>query len=396
MGNYAVEGFATIAQNYITKTLAPQQYLRSAMLYALAGITAGYTNEPLAIGRKDAGEVLSGLKMSPARRMFLQSINSYQPRIQAYKTSNTRMMGARPTMPTVGSATTRSHGQATQAAADFRFAKMRTPILVWHEDIDRALDGNEGRGRAGMGVAVGQLVEEATQVGLQEHMDHLACRLLYGSPPSQDEDPWLDFSGVASGVSASNRYGRINRGALSTGDPWLSNVISTSFQTDITSIVDYCKINLKFNSISGGPYLILAGGANYLTFKNQVLNRGGVIMETPAGAGLPAMAKIGVEREVVKKDDYLLMWEPMLDSCPALDADSGAALYTATPTYVYVLSLREWVFILNKKYNIKTDEFVDISNKSEGAKDADQGFITTRGLLACDKPNVQAVFTALA
>src|SRR2546423_1424319 len=98
---FAVEGFATIAQNYISRGIASNFYPKLIFLTALGAATLGNNNKDvLEIGRA-SGEILAGKMISPAERLTLGTVNGYQPRIQGFETNNSKWMGARDTMPTV-------------------------------------------------------------------------------------------------------------------------------------------------------------------------------------------------------------------------------------------------------------------------------------------------------
>jgi hypothetical protein len=58
--------------------------------------------------------------------------------------------------------------------------------------------------------------------------------------------------------------------------------------------------------------------------------------------------------------------------------------------------LTAWKFMTNPRNNFRVSRFVDISENSEGAKDADQAFVHLRYMLTCDNPAIAAVkYTAV-
>jgi hypothetical protein len=137
----------------------------------------------------------------------LGTVNAYLPRAQKFTTSNSqyRTGSGRVALPDVASKTTLSHGQATQGAAKFGWTHLDTPILVWHEDKIRA--GNEGT-KEGQGIAMGQLIDEATEVAIQDHIDKLANDIWTGNPSSQNADLWDAPLGLVQAVDTANTYGR--------------------------------------------------------------------------------------------------------------------------------------------------------------------------------------------
>lgn len=386
MPSYAISGFATLSQKFLGKNVASQSYAKSALMYFLAGYNPA--GDLLSIGRPDESTIFAGVPLSAADLSTLVDKASYNPRIQGFKTNNTQVVGARSSNPAVANPTTASQGQALQNTAQFYWMMyMKTPIEVWQFDMDMAIQGKEGDG---LGLAVGSVVEGASRIGMEEHVDQLAARLLYGSPSSQFVQPNDDLQGIITAGTANNLYGQVDRSGLDADDPWNAVTVSSAFPRDIYKIVQDINIKQKFSVYGGGVNLILAGGDNYITFKNQILARqkDAGIVTTPAGMGLPTMAKMGVEREVLRADNVYVMHEPFLDTCYANQAGTTTPLYTAQPGYVVCLNTRLIKLLFHPKYKMKVSPFVDLSDKARSAPMTTQSFITTAAILACDRPRV--------
>ncbi len=393
---YAVAGFQTLSQRFLTSTIASQLYYRSAILYLLAGMSGQLGNgDALRIGRPDEGIVLSGAPVSQAEKMTLPNNSSYAPRIQAFKTNNTQVIGARANMPTVASPTTLSQGQAPQAAADFNWMMyLSTPLEIWQFDLDMALQSDS---KDGSGLAVGTLITQATAVGMNEHIDQLSARLLYGSPTNQFVQPWDDLQGVITAGTGSNVYGKVNRATLGSTDPW-QPVYNTTFATmDIYAIIQDMNYTQGMAGYAGGVDVVLLGKDHYVIAKNQVLARDKTCVMVQ---GFPEMAKMGCVREVLRVDNVYVMWEPFLDTttmASVCQAGTTTPLYTARPTYVIGLNMKQWKLMFKPNYNMKVQPFKDISNLSLAAPKASISFIETCAILSCDRPAAGvALYTGIA
>lgn len=386
MPTYAVGGITTLAQKFISKSVASQGYAKSAVLYLLEGLSSRSNGDPLMIGRPNEGAVLSGFPVDNVETLTLPNQNQYVQRIQGFKTSNTSVIAARGNMNQVASPTTLSQGQATQFGAQFNFMwKLQTPLEIWEFDTDMAMQSASAEG---MGVAAAQLINEATSVGTEEHLDQLAARLIYGSPTNQFSNPNDDFQGLILAGTANNTYGQTDRSQLATNDPWQPVTVTTAFPKDIYTIIQNANVTQKMNVFGGGINVVLCGGDNYLIFKNQILARTKDAGMVGGGAGLPAMAKMGVTREVLRADNVYVMHEPFLDTCYATTPGTTTPLYTAQPNTVIVANLKLFRFVIKPKYNMRVRPFVDISDKSIGAPAAMTSFIETCALLACQRPSV--------
>jgi hypothetical protein len=397
---YPVQGLPSIAQKKLTSTIAGQGYQKSAWGYAITGSTKGDTSNPLSLGRPGEGAVFSGLPVTDARKATLLGRESYNPRIQQFVTNNTQVVGPNGSMPTVANTSTQSHSQVAQAAADFKwFSKLVTPIYMRKYDLDMAVSRSMGNNEA-LGMAVGDLIEKGVETATNEHLDNLFSRLIYGNPVSQFTAPADDLQGLllAGNALGSTLYGAVDRSQLTTRDGWYAYNVNTNIGLDIYKIVQDLNVKRKFKAYGSGKKIILCGGDNYTVFRNQVLARSErPFLETKDGMGLPQMAKMGVEREVLVVDDCYVMWEPFLDTVPACTAGTTTPLYTAQPTYVIAVNLELWTLMFHPLYNIRLTELKDISNLSVGAPDAEIGFIKSMCIQACDRPLVGvASYTALA
>ncbi len=386
MALYPAEGFATLSNKYLeSRRIASQLYARSAMIYAFMGL-AGGVPDLLSIGRP-SGAVFSGAEVNYAQKMELPTQKSYVPRIQSAKVNSTSTVLPRGNMPNVVTTTT-TQATVQQAGALFNmFYKHTTQLVVDHADKDFAI---QGRSDDGAGLAVGDLVLNAMKIGTEDHIDTWASRMLYGSPANPFAQPISDLDGIIQASAATGFYGGVDRGLLSAGDPWLpaqpidGTGYPVTFPKNIYQIINDANYTRGMMTYGEGANLALAGAANYLVFKQQVLNldRSCVMIN-----GLPNMAEAGCKREVLRVDNAYVMHEPFLDKCYGNDT-SGNPLYTAQPTYVLVLNLKVWFLIFMKGHNRRFTGWQDLANQSIGSRDCDQAFLESAGILACDKPSV--------
>lgn len=368
---FAVEGFGTIAQNHISRNVASNFYPRIPFLATLAFFHLSRNKKnALNIGRPE-GEVLSGKVQSPGETLTLQDFNSYEPRIQRFETSNTKVLAKYDTRPVVANPTTNAHSQAVQAVAKFNACETETPILIWHRDKDRALQKET---REGQGVAMSRLIDEATEIAYQEHVKDLNARFWNGNPADQTADPWSDFLGILQALSATNTYGNVDR-SDSSNSVWRAQVDSTLTSTDVARIIDDMNITKRLRTLGEGVNVMFTNSTLFPTFKAQALASSGLRMLPES---LPGMAKWGVTMEVLQKDNCYIMYD---ETCPA-NTVLGFTMMTIRAA-------------IRPGKNLTVSKFVDISDKSEGAKKADQAFITTEAIFSVDNPFLNVKYTAI-
>lgn len=370
---FAVEGYQTVAQNFISRSIASNFYSKSALLAILGALTIGnQAKSSLEIGRPKSGEILSGKALSPAERMNLQGINEYQPRIQLFKTSNTtaRTDKGLTTAPTVANATTNAHSQVGQAAAAFRWTHLDTPILVWQEDEIRA---GQKETREGQGLAMSQVLDEATEVGMQDLIDTVATDAWTGNPTSQDAQLWDHQPGLAQMFDTANIYGRVDR-SDPTCAAWKGQKDTTFKKVDIGALIDDANITKGIRVKGNGVNCVLCHQDLYMVYKAQVLARGGVTLKD----GLPEFAKMGVKKEALQVDNAVVMY------------DAGCPANTAVAMDLSVVK-----FIVNPMFNFKVTDFGDLWKHQEAGKWARQAYVQLRYMLTNDNPWLGVRYTAI-
>ena len=372
---FAVEGFSTIAQNYISKGIASNFYPKLPFLSMLGALTLGNNNkDTLDIGRPGVGEILSGRQISVAEKLNLGRINSYLPRVQLFETSNSAWLSSYGSMPTVnvpGTATATSGAQSlmVQASAKFNWCEYITPIMIMHEDKIRA--GQAGT-REGQAIAMSQLVDESTEIAFQEHIKGINTGIWSGSAASQTADLWSAPLGISVAVAATNTYGNIDRG---THTQWAAQVDSTTTSVDIANIIDNANITKSLRTKGPGVDLIICNPDLYPSFKRQVLANGGCVVQN---GPIVKMAKWGVTQEVLQKDNAYIMYDP---TCPA--------------NTVYALTSSTWRIAFHPERNFTVGKFVDLTQTGEGGRDADQAHIRTRFIFSCDNPFLNVKYSAI-
>lgn len=375
---FAVEGFQTISQNWISKGIASNWYKKAPLLAILAAVSLSLGNQNktdgLSIGRPGSAEILAGKKISPAEKHNLQGINSYIPRIQGFKTNNTAARSSassgRTTAPTVANPTTNSHGQANQFGAKFNWTHIDTPILIWHEEKIRAGKKETAKGQ---GLAMAQVIDEATEVGMQDHVDWMADAVWNGNPSSQTADLWDKPLGLLQMISATNTYANVDRSQASNA-VWRGLVDSTITSVDVRKVVDDANITKQLSAIGGGVGAILTTPAIYLLFKAQIIAAGGQICKE----GMPEFAYMGVKKEVLMIDNAVIMWD---EKCPANN--------------VACLDLSVCKYLQDPAFNAVVSEFTDLSKAVEGGKFADQAQISSRFMITNDNPALSVLYTAI-
>lgn len=374
--SFPVNGFQTIAQDHISRNVASNFYPKLPFLSALGHFTLTRNKKtPLNIGRPD-GTILSGKVMSPGEALALQNFNSYIVPIDTYETDNSKMMGDRDTKPVVSSPQTRSHGQVAQTAAKFNRFRISTPLLIWWSDKKRAL---QKEGKLGQGIAMGQIIERAVEKGFQEHVKKLNDQIWNGNPTDDTADTMDNCAGILQAIHTTNTYGGVNR-STSTNSEWRAQRNTTRTSLDLASLID--EINLNPDNTSGrlglgiygnGVDLLITTPSIYSNFKAQALAKGVAMVK---GEGLPKMGAFGVTKEVLQKDNAIIMYDP---SCPA--------------NTVIGLTMETWRLAIAPGQNMTVTPFEKMTG--EGAKEADEAFIETEAIFSCDNPKMNVVYTAI-
>jgi len=363
--------YQTVAQNHISRGIASNFYPKLPFLSAMGVMTVGNNNKSsLEIGRP-SGEILSGKTISPAEKLNLGRINFYQPRIQRFETDNSKWMSERDTNPVVANASTNAQSEANLASAKFGWAECRTPILIWHETRDRALDG--AGNKEGQGIAMSQLLDESTEVGFQEHIKEINDAIWNGNPTNQNADLLSSPIGLIQAFSSTNTYGNVDR-AVET--MWQAQVDATMTTVDIRAIIDDANLTKRCRILGNGIDLIVTTPTLWRRFKNQILTQSGLGQFKPDGVA--GMAKMGVKQECLVVDNVYIIYD---ESCPA--------------SHVLCFTSNTWRIAFAPKKNMTVLPFVDISRQSEGAKLADQAFIVTRLMMSCDNPFINVKYSTI-
>jgi hypothetical protein len=414
MATATLTGFQTLSQYYISKQIASAAYLKSPWLAVLAAMTLGNQRKnSLQIGRPNSGEILSGRAVSAIEKKGLAGINSYAARFQKFATNNVKSMSTRDTMPTVASPTTYSSGQAMQGAGNIPWCHVKGPMLIWHEDKDRCLE----KGGEGAGIAMSQLIDEASEVEMQALVSWLAWYSLFGDPTvAQYGADLLPIPGGLLHVTGALTngalgYANVLRGTNTVSLPWSGQTDTAQYSADINGLLDNANIDkeLRFRGTNGGANLCICSPQLYKVFKQQVLNSGGVILQN----GMPQWPMMGMKGEVLQKDNCYIVAEPRLIDYTASGTNVSYYSHVCTPgsgdnsvggtnntavdwskTAIF-LDTTVWKFLFHPRANFRVDPWVDLSRYSEGAKDADQSFTHLRFIQACDLPWANVTYTAV-
>lgn len=370
---FAISGFKAVAQNFISRGIASNYYQKLPFLTMLAAlsIARGNKTDPLEIGRPE-GKIYAGRLLSEGDVQNLQNFNAYQPRIQQFETSNSKWMGKYDTTPLTASQQTNAHSQAGQATALFYRSRLKTPIWVWHTDKDRCLTRET---KMGQGLALSQCIDEATEVGFQDHVKALNTGIWSGSPTDQTDDPWDAPLGIAEALDTTNTYGNVNRSTTANA-AWRAQKDTTWTSEDIYAILDNANITKGLRTYGQGVDVIVCDQTRYLKFKRQILAQSG--NAACMKEGLPEFAKMGVKQEVLQVDNAYVIYDP---TCPT--------------NTVLALSMGTWKMMIAPGKNLNVSKFTDLSDKTEGAKEADQAFVETEFIFSCDNPYLNVRYTAV-
>jgi hypothetical protein len=375
---FAVTGFSTVAQNFISRQIASNFYKKAPFLSVLGALTIGNNNkDSLEIGRPNSGEILTGGIISPLERKRLGSVNSYLPRVQLFETTNSAYRqgsghDGRTSLPAATNYNANaSHGEAMQGAAEYRWCHLDTPVVIWHEDKIRAAKEGTAEGQA---IAMGQIVDEATEIGMQDHLKKLATDIWDGSltQTQQGYALWPNPHGILEIVAATGYMARVDR---STETLWQAKVNSTLKPVDIRKIIDDANYTQGLKIYGSGADLLMCGTTLYQQFKAQILAQGGTVLLN----GLPAMAKMGVRKELLQIDNTLVMYDPFIT-----DVNTVVAFDTTT-----------WKFMIHPDFNFKVGKFINNAETGLNKELFDFAYISTRFMFTCDNPRLNVKYTAV-
>lgn len=366
MGSFALENFAAIAQKYLSNSVSSNFYSRATFLSLIKATGIGNNNnpDPLQIGRPGVGELISGANIDPIQRMSLSGVNAYNPRVQSFQTANTatRGNGGRVALPDAANKTTAAHSQATSFRPEFRWTAYDTPIVIWHEDLVRALQKDT---KMGQGLAAATLIQEATEIAIQDHLTAIAADCWTGSPANQSHDPWSAMLGIVEATkSNTGTYAMVDR-SQSDAVEWRGQLDSTARAPNIRALIDDAKYTKNLAVKGNGPNLCLTTTALFAQFKAQALAGAGTIMLN----GVPGMAKIGMTQECVMIDGVAVTFDP---GCP-----TNAVVFFDT---------RTWKFIVHQDFNFKVGKFIDNTETGIAKDTYNYAYISTRCMLTCDNP----------
>lgn len=385
-----VSGFASTCQKYIqSSSIASNFYAMAPWAGFLKALQKGNNDkDSLSIGRGGSTEVLSGAELTPAQRLTIGTVNEYVPRIQGFKTQNTRELDVYDDLPGTQSQTTRAPSQANQYGAAFGWGELVTEIKIWHEDKERWLEDGTPEG-AGLKAMDG--LHAATEVAMQDHLDAMIENLWNGNPASQTASLWKSASGnpfsspgcclgLLQMASASNTYGRIDRTNSDNASLWAASVDSTLTTDNVQSIIDDFKYTKSIANFGKGPYMMLVPSNQFVKFKAQAKASHTIIEQMPEG--LVRMAKMGVEIDTVRVDNVYIIRDPWLTT-------NG---YTTT---VICLDTSPLKTIFKGGKTFKVTKFLDQTEYGDNPSDLDRAWIRTRFMLTHDNPKRIARYSTI-
>ncbi len=369
---YNREGFRAYAQDRIADTIQTRFYPVQPFLYALTGRGGATTKSDVQIGSPGAAVVFAGTQISMAEKRTLGGLIRYQVPMQTGTNDSTKIMGARDTNPVVANATTQSQDQL-YGTAGFSWVQMKTPIQIWNSSLDMAM--KSGGGIDGRNLAIDRIIENATDMALQDLLKNLAYRLWNGMPSNQSATPWDDFIGIMGVVNDSNVYGGVDRSNPAAKN-WRGKLVSSAVSADINTLLDFANydttVGQPLAAYGEGVNLILTSAPLYRTFRAQARSRGGIAIKE----AIPEMQWLGYKKEVLQVDNAYVMFDL---NCPA--------------NTVAMLNLDSWKVIIDPRHNFQVEPFEDVGRYVTGGQDAMQAFIDLQAMVVCEAPAGQALFT---
>lgn len=357
----SLTGVHAVAERRVKSEIHANLFNRIPVLTAFASKAGGDGK----FGRVGSLGILGGKKFDRVQ-MENEAGTEVHVRMDTAKSGGSKWMAERDTVPSMGNAAQNDNYRT----AVFRPSLFSTPYKVWKNDIRRA------KGK----YAIGNLVQEAIDKAMEEHLEELNDKIWRGSPSDQSSNLWTEPLGIVQALDTDNVYGNVNRSTYST---WAGKRV-TSSKTISLNLIDDANVIQGIMNRGPGVDLVFCGAANYNALKQEALTRG----QTVTVSNMPNMAEVGVRSECIQYGKTMIVYDPFLTgNWSTIDAD-----ITDATKVVAMFTMEDWVFTTNPSANFRVTPAEDFS-KQQGGDDAIGGLIETMPMLRCNKPHRSIVYT---
>ena len=323
--------------------------------------------------RPNALNLVGGGNLSYARREELGApAHTTNIHFQTGKSTGTKNMSVRDTVPQVTTPTTDSQDQQRKSAF-VRWSKKMTEVIVWNTSVDLGMGSN----------AVGNAKVDAANIGMQHHLDHFAEEVWVGEPADQTADLWSEQQGVDVVCDDDNTYCGIDR-SQAAGAGWRSFRSATAYSPSL-SLIPRLHVQLQGSytdsvmDITEGFNTVIAARNAYLSLRAEAeAGKGGIRI---IGEGNEELAKLGVKRECIVYGNTVITYDPWLKNYNTGSSSGEPDLSTS----MLFTDIKEWIFRTHPRGSFDVGEWVSIGKYTEGGKDAMRTLITTYYQWWCDR-----------
>jgi len=356
-------------ERYIPKMVS-RQYTRSPLLGMLVKRGGGDGElRPNSLNIVGGGNV-----MTSARRAAIAGSYQVNVFLQYTTVGGQKWMSARDTEPALSTPASAGGSQdQTRKSAYFRAAELHGEIIVWKNTTLL------GQGR----YAIGSAVDEALNVGAQDHLDEFIKQLYVGDPADQTADIWSLPSGLNQICDTDNTYGGLDRTVSPANTTWQGRRVTTN-TTAALAIIDNANITQAMQDVGTGIDTFLVNKAAYLTIKAEALSKGGILIHR----GTPEAARLGLAREAVFYGDVLITYDPWLKNYTDESVDLSAAAVG--------LTMGDLVLETFDGHFFTAGEFVDVGKYARSGLHAKRAIMETHFLFWTEKPWNHILYTAVS
>jgi hypothetical protein len=365
-----------LQQSHMSMTLKNTLFNRMPALYMLFA-RDGDKSGPNGLGVPKTGIFLSGIEATRARKEEILGASVYEPIIQSGQPVATdgKNIGMASPMP-VRSNWTTTGPDSYFTRPRVKWCEFADPYKVGNKLIRRTTRAAANEVKAW--AAVTSLFKAETVSVLAVHLNRWQQMLWgttgSGAPSNEDNDTWDTIHSFQNAIHDSNTYCGVDR-SLSANSWFRGNRVTSAFQADFESLINYCNYDLGLAKKGTGIDLLLVDGANFKKAKSEAKAKGQTVI---ANGGMPDFGTFGFKRELVRIDNTWIVYDP---ECP--------------PNHVAALSMETWTVAIHPDANFRVTEPFD-QTKIEGGDDAQAGQVRTEVMVVCEVPSLNAYFTAVS
>lgn len=333
-------GFHAYANEFVVPRMFSGVFKVTTLLPALAQLGSVDGN----LGRKTSGAMI-GKSLPPGKKATLRGSTQAQIFYQLAKVGGGKYIGVDDTASSAGS----SRSSRQKSSAYVSWFEHEQPIAVENQQLDAA----------GGGFAVGSIVDDSTQMALEEQIEQISTDIYTGDPTESAEiwdaplglQQWIHGANTAAGVDRTASANQYFRGERSTGAHTLSlSFIDAVCLEGVSGADDSGTTTPLFNN-SSLANLIVVPNAGYNKLKQEALSRN---VGTRQTTSMPSGGSVGYLGEWIDYNGKMIVPDPY---CPA--------------SSIFILDSSTWLFQTFSGKNFTVQKFQNLRELQPGTGQPD-------------------------